>query len=103
MQRGLKHILTQKKNSGDCSSTNRRLSRNERGEYREMCVGEEEKYGTYLFSHDIGGLHDAARRQTVVSGQEDGLLQRHTQGAAVDHKRNTRSSTCNHTFPDCPV
>lgn len=37
----------------------------------------------YLFPHDISGLHDAARRQSVVTGQQDGLLQRHTEGAAV--------------------
>lgn len=37
----------------------------------------------YLLPHDISGLHDAARGQSVVTGQQDGLLQCHTEGAAV--------------------
>lgn len=37
----------------------------------------------YLFPHDISGLHDAAGGQSVVTGQQDGLLQRHTEGAAA--------------------
>lgn len=41
---------------------------------------------TNLFSHDISGLHDAARREAVVTGQQDGLLQCHTQSAADQTK-----------------
>lgn len=43
---------------------------------------------TYLFPHDISGLHDAARRQAMVSGQQDGLFQCHTQSAAVQKGKN---------------
>lgn len=43
----------------------------------------------YLFPHDISGLHDAARGQAVVSGQQDGLFQCHTQGAAVGQTGST--------------
>lgn len=48
---------------------------------------------TYLFPHDISGLHDAAGGQPVVSGQQDGLLQCHTQGAAVDQRGNNMKRT----------
>lgn len=47
---------------------------------------------TYLLPHDIGGLHDAARWKAVVSSQQDGLLQCHTQGAAV------REKTCGQAY-----
>lgn len=40
----------------------------------------------YLFPHDISGLHDAARGEAMVSGQQDGLLQCHAQGAAVGQR-----------------
>lgn len=46
---------------------------------------------TYLFPHDISGLHDAARGKAVVSCQQDSLLQCHTQGAAVNQRQNIRS------------
>lgn len=42
---------------------------------------------TNLFSHDISGLHDAARGEAVVPSQQDGLLQCHTQSAAVDQPK----------------
>lgn len=44
----------------------------------------------YLFPHDISGLHDAAGGQSVVSGQQDGLLQRHTEGAAAENEREKK-------------
>lgn len=45
---------------------------------------------TYLFPHDIGGLHDAAGGQSVVTGQQDGLLQCHTEGGAAAREREKK-------------
>ncbi len=53
----------------------------------------------YLFPHDISGLHDAARRQAVVSGQKDGLLQCHTQGAAVGQRGKTQGQAQTYDLP----
>lgn len=53
---------------------------------------------TYLFPHDISGLHDAARGQAVVTGQQDGLLQCHTQGAAVGQTEKHKVKL-QHTLP----
>lgn len=36
-----------------------------------------------LLPHHICGLHDVARGQAMASGQDDGLFQRHTQGAPM--------------------
>lgn len=48
------------------------------------------RLNTHLLPHDIGGLHDAAGGQAVVSGQQDGLLQRRAQRAAVGQRGRTR-------------
>lgn len=44
----------------------------------------------YLFPHDISGLHDTAGGQSVVTGQQDGLLQCHTEGAAAEKERGKK-------------
>ena len=44
----------------------------------------------YLLPHDISGLHYVARGKAVVSSQQDGLFQCHTQSAAVDQRENIR-------------
>ena len=41
----------------------------------------------HLLPHHICSLHDVPRRQPVASGQNDGLLQGHTQGAPVDKSK----------------
>lgn len=51
----------------------------------------------YLLPHDISGLHDAARGQSVVPGQQDRLLQCHTEGAAVAKEEKTKVKLSLHT------
>lgn len=44
-------------------------------------------HGPYLLPHDVRGLHDAARRQTVVPGEQNGLFQSDTESAARGEDR----------------
>ena len=93
---GLKHTCIL---SGDCSKTLRRDRQDACGVKLYSFI-RRKKNPTYLFPHDISGLHDAARGQAMVSGQQDGLLQCHTQGAAVGW-RGKHKVKLQHTLPVC--